>query len=168
MSAGRCQEVRRKLIVTRGLPASGKTTEALSWVAEDPEHRARVGSDEIAAMLHPHVLDSDGAAYHARYAEREQLVVNAAIEALLRAGIDVVCDDPFLLPHYLDAVRELAERCDAELVVWDFTTVDLEDCIARDRLRGLAGGRMIGEQKIRVQHQLFRAYQEPAHATEDG
>ncbi|MBL7258953.1 AAA family ATPase [Paractinoplanes lichenicola] len=159
--------MRRTLIVTRGLPASGKTTEALSWVAEDPEHRARVGSDEIAAMLHPHVLASDGAAYSSRYAEREQLVVNAAIEALLRSGVDVVCDDPFLLPHYLDAVRELAARCDAELVVWDFTAVDVEDCIARDRQRGLAGGRAIGEQKIRIQHQLFSAYEQVA-AAEDG
>jgi hypothetical protein len=48
------------LIITRGLPAAGKTTRALRWVAEDPQRRARVGSDEIAAMLHPHVVADAG------------------------------------------------------------------------------------------------------------
>src|SRR3954451_3001584 len=149
---------RSTLIVTRGLPGAGKTTRALRWVAEDPEHRARVGTDQIAAMLHPHVLTGD-AAYPPHYAEREQLVVNAAIEALLRSGIDVVCDDLFLQAHYLDEVRDLAGRCGADLVIWDMTDVDVEECIARDRQRGGAGGRSIGEQRIRSQHQLFRGHQ---------
>jgi hypothetical protein len=38
----------------------------------------------------------DDADYTMLYALREQLVVNAAIEVLLRSGIDVVCDDMFL------------------------------------------------------------------------
>ncbi len=151
--------MRRTLIITRGLPAAGKTDRALRWVAEVPENRARVGSDEVAAMLHPHVMVGDGPPYGPLYARREQLVVNTAIEALLRSGIDVVCDDPFLLPHYLDAVRELAERCNAELVIWDMTDVDAEECIARDEQRGRAGGQWIGAQEIRRQAQLLRQYQ---------
>jgi predicted kinase len=152
---------RATLIVTRGLPGAGKTTRALRWVAEDPEHRARVGTDQIAAMLHPHVLASD-AAYTMHYAEREQLVVNAAIEALLRSGIDVVCDDLFLQAHYLEEVRHLAARCGADLVIWDMTDVDVEECIARDKQRGGAGGRLIGEQTIRSQHQLLRGHHTPS------
>jgi predicted kinase len=31
-----------KLVITRGLPGSGKTTHAVAWVAEDPAHRARI------------------------------------------------------------------------------------------------------------------------------
>ena len=149
------------LIITRGLPAAGKTTRALRWVAEDPQRRARVGSDEIAAMLHPHAMVGDGARYGPLYARREQLVVNTAIEALLRSGIDVVCDDPFLLPHYLDAVRELAQRCGAELVIWDMTDVDVDECIARDERRGRAGGLWIGAHAIRLQDQLLRQHQPP-------
>jgi predicted kinase len=151
--------VRRTLIVTRGLPAAGKSTRALEWVAQDPEHRARVGTDQIAAMLHPHTVAGDDAGYTMHYARREQLVVNAAIEALLRSGVDVVCDDTFLLPRYLDDVRELADRCDAHLVVWDLTDVDVEECIARDERRGRTGGRSIGEQTIRIKHQLYREHQ---------
>ena len=152
---------RSTLIVTRGLPGAGKTTRALRWVGEDPDHRARVGTDQIAAMLHPQALAGE-AAYTLHYARREQLVVNAAIEALLRSGIDVVCDDLFLQAHYLDDVRELAQRCGADLVIWDMTDVDVEECIARDKQRGGAGGRLIGEQKIRSQHQLFRGHQAAA------
>lgn len=40
-----------KLIITRDLPASGKTTWARSWVAEDPIHRTRVNRDDIRAMF---------------------------------------------------------------------------------------------------------------------
>jgi predicted kinase len=155
----------RTLIVTRGLPAAGKTTRALRRVAADPEHRARVGSDEIAAMLHPHAMTGD-VPYGPRYAAREQLVVNATIEVLLRSGIDVVCDDPFLLPHYLDAVRELAERCTADLVIWDLT--DVEECIARDRQRAQDGGRSVGEHAIRTQHQEYREHQQLAAAGSAG
>ncbi|WP_430783258.1 AAA family ATPase [Actinoplanes sp. G11-F43] len=145
-----------RLIVTRGLPAAGKTTRALRWVAEDPERRARVGTDQIAAMLHPQVLAGDDAGYTMHYARREQLVVNAAIEALLRSGIDVVCDDTFLAQHYLDEARDLAERCGADLVIWDMIDVDVEVCIARDKQRGRAGGRSIGEQTIRNKHRIYR------------
>lgn len=149
----------RRLIVTRGLPAAGKTTRALRWVAEDPEHRARVGSDQIADMLHPQALLDDGAAYSGLYAQREQLAVNTLIEALLRCGLDVVCDDPFLLPHYLDDVRALAKRCDADLTIWDLTDVPVEVCIARDRLRAQSGGRSIGAKAIRQQYREFREAQ---------
>ena len=39
------------LVITRGLPGSGKTTYARAWVAEDREHRARVNRDDIRQML---------------------------------------------------------------------------------------------------------------------
>ena len=39
-----------KLIITRGLPASGKSTWAKQWVLEDPEHRVRINQDDIRLM----------------------------------------------------------------------------------------------------------------------
>ena len=35
------------VVITRGLPASGKTTFARQWVSEDKENRVRVEKDEI-------------------------------------------------------------------------------------------------------------------------
>ena len=40
------------LVITRGLPASGKTTKAREWVAADPVRRARVNRDDVRAQLH--------------------------------------------------------------------------------------------------------------------
>ncbi|MEV4708215.1 ATP-binding protein [Actinoplanes sp. NPDC049316] len=145
----------RRLVITRGLPAAGKTTRALKWVAEHPEGRARVGSDQIAEMLHPHAMLNNGAAYSLLYAEREQLAVNTLIETLLNSGLDVVCDDPFLLPHYLDEIRVVADRCEAELEIWDMTDVPLDVCIERDRQRGRDGGHSVGEEAIRAQYRQF-------------
>ena len=42
----------QKVIVLRGLPASGKTTFAKEWVAKDPTNRVRVNKDDLRAMLH--------------------------------------------------------------------------------------------------------------------
>ena len=41
-----------QLIITRGLPASGKTTYARAWVQEDPANRIRLNRDELRRMLH--------------------------------------------------------------------------------------------------------------------
>jgi chloramphenicol 3-O-phosphotransferase len=115
-----------------------------------------VGSDEVAGMLHPHVLAGGSVGYRSHFAKREQVVVHAAIEALLWSGIDVVCDDPFLLPHYLEAVRELVEGCGAALVIWDMTGVNVEKCIARDKERARAGGRSIGSKRSESSTSCFR------------
>lgn len=45
------QKKMSKLIITRGLPASGKSTWAKQWVLEDPEHRVRINQDDIRLML---------------------------------------------------------------------------------------------------------------------
>lgn len=42
----------QKLRVYRGLPASGKSTEAKKWVEEDPDFRIRIDKDEIRRQLY--------------------------------------------------------------------------------------------------------------------
>ena len=74
-----------KLIITRGLPASGKSTWAKQWVLEDPEHRVRINQDDIRLMLGKYWVPS-----------REKLVQHiqeeTLIETLLR-GYDIVIDN---------------------------------------------------------------------------
>lgn len=41
----------RKIILTRGIQGSGKSTWAKQWVLEDPEHRVRFNNDDIRNML---------------------------------------------------------------------------------------------------------------------
>ncbi len=46
----------KKLLV---LPASGKSTYAVNWVNENPEHRLRINQDSIRRMFGNYVQNSD-------------------------------------------------------------------------------------------------------------
>lgn len=122
-----------KLIVTRGLPGSGKTTRARAWVAEDPLRRSRVNRDDLRQMLH----DS---AYVRQPGNQttEQAVLatrDAVIAGLLRRGVDVVSDDTNLPSRTVRDLRRLATAAAADFEVWDLTDVPYEECVRRNALR---------------------------------
>lgn len=129
------------LTITRGLPGSGKTTVAEKLVAENQSGRARVNRDDLRRMMHGGRLGTN--------TQEEQVTVAqmAQIEALLVAGVDVICDDTNLSEWSVDALRRLAEQAGAEFEVIDLRGVDVEVCIARDALR--KGSARVGEQVIR-------------------
>lgn len=120
-----------KLIVTRGLPGSGKSTFAREWVAEDPANRAEVNRDYLRKMLH------DGV-YIGGYKGTEGAVTavrDAAIKTLLRRGLDVVSSDTNLAQKVARDLRNLADIAGAGFEVKDFTDVPLDVCLERDRER---------------------------------
>ncbi|MCW2942256.1 MAG: 5-hydroxyl kinase [Actinomycetia bacterium] len=133
------------LHLTRGLPASGKTTWAMSWVAEDRAGRARVNRDDLRKML------DDGVHVKGVTEQRVMAVRDAAIVRMLRNGIDVVCDDTNLPQRIARDLARLAKRAGANLKVHDFTHVPLEVCIERDAARD----RTVGEEHIRNLHVRF-------------
>ena len=119
-----------KLIITRGLPASGKSTWAKQWVLEDPEHRVRINQDDIRLMLGKYWVPS-----------REKLVqeiqFNAIIEALNRE-FDVVIDNTNLNKKVLDQFNRLIRTFeDYEIEYKDFFDTPLSVCIERDKNRDL-------------------------------
>lgn len=77
----------KKLLILRGLPGAGKTTEALAWMCEHPGQRARVCRAELRASMFPHVRAPEGAVIAAQV---------AVVRQLLRNQYDVVVDDPNL------------------------------------------------------------------------
>lgn len=117
------------LYATRGLPGSGKTHWAASWVAEDPAHRARIERDDLRAML------DDGRYIKGVTEHRVITVRDAAILALLRKGIDVVCSDTNLPQRTVRDLAKLAKRAGAEFETVDFTHVPADTCLERDVLR---------------------------------
>ena len=119
-----------KLIITRGIPASGKSTWAKQWVLEDPEHRVRINQDDIRLMLGKYWVPS-----------REKLVqeiqFNAIIEALNRE-FDVVIDNTNLNNKVLDQFNRLIRTFeDYEIEYKDFFDTPLSVCIERDKNRDL-------------------------------
>ena len=119
-----------KLIITRGLPASGKSTWTKQWVLEDPEHRVRINQDDIRLMLGKYWVPS-----------REKLVqeiqFDAIIEALSRE-FDVVIDNTNLNKKVLDQFNRLIKTFeDYEIEYKDFFDTPLSVCIERDKNRDL-------------------------------
>jgi predicted kinase len=136
-----------KLIITRGLPGSGKSTKARAWVAEDPTGRARINRDDLRKSMH-------GGVYLGRDTEVQITTAqHAAIRALLRRGICVVCDDTNLPSRVVRELRRLATTAGSEFEVWDLTDVPPEVCIQRDALRD----RTVGSDVIRGMHQRYIA-----------
>jgi predicted kinase len=137
------------LVVTRGLPASGKTTIAKKWVAEDVEKRVRVNRDSLRAMLYDNT--------HIPGVTEFQ-VINARdfiILGFLRGGKDVICDDTNLSPRDVRNMRKLASKTGSKFQLIDLTTTPLEECLARNAAR--TDKPPVPEEWIREQHATYIA-----------
>lgn len=133
------------LHITRGLPGSGKTYWAGQWTAEDTERRVRVNRDDLRSML------DDGRWIKGVTEGRLLAARDAAVLALLRRGLDVVCDDTNLPNYSVRSLAKLAQQAGADFEVHDFTDTALETCVARDAARD----RTVGEDVIRNLHTRF-------------
>lgn len=126
------------ITLTRGLPASGKTTWAKAWVLEDPAARARVNRDDLRAMLFVKPT------YEWHQEQQVTAVQREAVKALVAAGCDVVCDDTNLRPKYVREWQRFARAHGADVEIREFP-IDVEDAIRRDAERTSP----VGEQIIR-------------------
>lgn len=132
------------VVVTRGLPASGKSTFARKWVDEDPENRVQIEKDEIRLDSR---LFKDGKYNHKRgdegvvIKERDRL-----IEQALSSGKSVVSSDTNLIQKHVSRITSLARKYGADVQVETFLDVPLKTLIERDAVRG---EKSVGEAVIR-------------------
>lgn len=136
-----------RLIVVRGLPASGKSTRAREWVAADRKHRVRVNRDDLRAMI------DDGAFVAGVTEDRITDAEFALIQAFLNDGFDVICDDTNLPERTMDWLRDCAHDYGARLEVIDMRDVPLETCIERNSKRDRK--RKVPEERIRDMHARY-------------
>jgi predicted kinase len=134
-----------RLLITRGLPASGKTTFARKLQPQV----VRVNRDDLRVMLHGRRLFTQWAEGQVTHAQR------AAVEALLRAHADVIVDDTNLRQKIVREWAELAAKFHAQFEVHDFTDVPIEECIRRDLDR--PEDVRVGEEAIRRMHARYLA-----------
>jgi len=134
-----------RLLITRGLPASGKTTFARKLQPQV----VRVNRDDLRLMLHGRRMFTQWAEGQVTFAQR------AAVEALLRAHTDVIVDDTNLRAKTVREWAELAARFHAQFEVHDFTDVPVEECIRRDAER--SGHDHVGEAGIRKMYDRYLA-----------
>ncbi|MEH1027274.1 AAA family ATPase [Micromonospora profundi] len=132
-----------RLIATRGLPASGKTTFARTLQPSV----LRVNRDDLRRMLH-------GERLFTQWAEAQVTVVQRAqVEALLQARADVCVDDTNLRARTLRGWADLAARHGADFEVHDFTDVPLDECLRRDAARPEPD--QVGADAIRRLHERY-------------
>lgn len=116
-----------KLIICRGLPASGKSTWAKQWVLEDPEHRVRINQDDIRLMLGKYWVPA-----------REPIVGTIQQEAILAAmsfGVDIVIDNTNLNKKVVDAYIQVAEEFKYTVEYEDFFNISFGECLRRNVIR---------------------------------
>lgn len=152
-----------KLVITRGLPGSGKTTYAKTWVSESAETRSRLNRDDLREMLHGGPHD-----YQRELEHKVTVAHQAAVLDLLKLGVDVICDDMNLQSRQVREWQKLATRARAEFEVVDLTNVPVDTCILRDLTRSMHGGRFVGSDYIQKKHSQFikgKPYPLPWHST---
>lgn len=133
-----------KLIMCKGLPASGKSSWALAQVERNdrsPGMHAhtfvRVNKDDIRAELFMKDWNYDK--------EKEVLRIrDFKISQALSKGLTVISDDTNLAPKHEVRLRELALKYKAAFEVNDtFLTTPLKTCIERDRVRDAKVGEKV-------------------------
>lgn len=134
---------KQELLILRGLPASGKTSFARTWVNEDSKTRIRINRDDIRKSLGPYWVPS-----------RENLV--STIETLsihnaLKQGYNVIIDATNL--KEIDWKVKLGLDNNIIITEIDLTDVPLEECIRRDALR--EGDSRVGEKVIKNMYNKY-------------
>lgn len=123
-----------KIIMTKGLPGSGKTSWAKKMQADNPGVYKRINKDDLRTMLD----DSK----HTKGNERFILEVrDNLINKALMEGKSVIVDDTNLDPKHEQRLKEIVTSwmapgdIRAELEIKDFTHVGLSECLYRDSQR---------------------------------
>lgn len=123
---------KRKLILCRGIQASGKSTWAKAWAKEDPEHRIRFNNDDIRNMFGEYWIPS-------REGMVTELKRSFACEAT-RKGYNIVVDNMNLNPKEVKWWEDVIKVANAttefeyELEFKDFF-ISVDECIRRDAMR---------------------------------
>jgi predicted kinase len=141
----------RKIILTKGLPASGKSTWAKELVAKYPGQYKRINKDELRAMLDANHYSKSNEKF---IVQARDLLIIAALEN----GQHVIVDDTNLHPRHELRIRELAQQWaqthDLEVKVEvKFFEIALEEAIKRDLQRPIS----VGERSIRQMYEKYLA-----------
>jgi predicted kinase len=123
-----------KIILTKGLPASGKTTWSKELAKNSNGKIARITKDELRPIF-----------VNQKNIERSVIELrNKMTTDYLDKGISVIWEDTNFNPIHENKANEIIKNYNgAEVEIKDFTDVDYELCIERDRLRPNSVGKKV-------------------------
>lgn len=129
----------KKVIILKGLPASGKSTWAKQMV--DKKGYKRINKDDLRAMLD-----------NGKWSKANEKMVLAMRDHMithsLEAGFNVIIDDTNLHPKHEARIRELAGEHEVEV---KFFECSVAECVKRDLIRPVS----VGEKVIRRMYEDF-------------
>lgn len=144
----------KRIILTRGTPASGKSTWAKQEVLKDPEHSVRINRDDLRNMSGQYWVPA-----------REDYIIscrNQLLNLAICIGFDtIILDGMNLNPKDFEYVSLVVDKANEiikdtknqyKIEIKDFTNVPLNVCIERDSKRE----NPLGEKVIR---DIFNKYQ---------
>lgn len=134
-----------RLILTNGLPGSGKSTWAVEQINKNPENICRSNRDDIRSTLF-------GDSYHDKVPDKKSenqvsQVQQQQIKNALGKGKTIIVDDTNLNIRKINILANIAKNYG---VVPEFESFDVpvEECKRRNRLRAEQGGRFVPEEVI--------------------
>jgi predicted kinase len=128
--------ITKKILILRGLQASGKSTYAREWISKDPESRVRFNRDDIRNMLGKYWVPS-----------REDIITDmykGFLESAMGRGYDIVIDNMNLNENTIKEIETVVNdfndwakgsNLQYEIEIKDFFSVPLQTCIERDSKR---------------------------------
>lgn len=120
---------RQQVLILSGLQASGKSTYAREWVAEDPINRKRINWDDLRREMY-------GPEW--KFNRHQEALMQDESHKLFRryltVGFSVVVDNTNLTPKSRFWWTEVGKQLGAEVIQHEIDT-DVSTCIERDRER---------------------------------
>jgi len=129
----------QELVITVGLPASGKTTWAEQWILEHPDY-INVNRNDIRLAM-------QGRSRYKKFSKwREDLVTNIAdgiVAGAIGAGKSVIISDTNLRPSRNEKWAVLAKNAGIEYREKLFTDIYVGECLDRDARREFPVGQRV-------------------------
>lgn len=126
------------VIMTVGLPASGKTTWSKNYIKNSSKKYVRINKDDIRNMIQ---CKDEGLVIEVR---------NMILLESLKRDYNVIIDDTNFNPIHISTIRNLIKDT-ANLQIKDFTNVSVSECIERDKERLSP----VGEEVIRNMYEKY-------------
>ncbi|MEL6469772.1 MAG: AAA family ATPase [Cyanobacteria bacterium J06623_4] len=132
----------KRVIITVGLPGSGKSTWAKELITKEAGKWVRVNKDLLREMCHNSVHSKSNEKFIVRL---RNLIILEALEA----GKHVIVDDTNLHPKHIRTVTELVKGKATVEVNNSFLSVPIKECIRRDLNRPKSVGKDVIMQMYR-------------------
>lgn len=150
-----------KVIICRGIPASGKSTWAKQWVSQSPKNRIRINYDDMRMMFGEYWVP------HRENFPFLKDIRNSILRDAILNDFDIVIDNMNLNSKEINDIRyQVQEFCyersckEGKNIKYDFEFVDfktpLEECIKRDSKRPIK----IGEETITNIYNKYKSFYE--------